>query len=111
MSAIAEGHFGTGKIELPHPTETFVIKPGNLRAVLAKASLPTFQRFRVVQTQHFHIRHDQSAALDRSKNLAERRRVAAREYILRDPGIGCSRPVASANRVQQHDTVVAEQFT
>ena len=49
-------------------------------------------------------------AFDHGDDFGERRDVAAREDVLRDPGIGDVGAVRTADRMQHHDAVIGEQF-
>ena len=81
-----------------------------MRARLARNWLaPQAQRLGVVQAQDLDVGDPQAKPLDHRQHLGQRGRVAAREDVLPDKGVGRARPVDAADRMQQRDSVVGQQ--
>ena len=62
-----------------------------------------------MQTEDFDIRSYESSSFDLRDNLRKRRYIAARENVLRDPGIGRPRSAAAADCVQQRHSILFKQ--
>ena len=61
-----------------------------------------------MEPQILDIRRDQAKLLAGRQRFAQRRYIAAGENILRDPGIGCTGAIGTADSMQQRDPVIGK---
>ena len=109
MAIVAEGAFGGGEIEQPHPVETLVVQRDDPGAFRHAAVVPVADGQRIVQPQHLDVGRPQPRPLDRRDDLRQGGRIAAGEDVLGGERIGRPRPVGAGDGVDQRDAVGLEQ--
>ena len=79
-----------------------------LSSARQKARPPGFQRFGIVKAEDFDVEHRQTRLLDCRQDLRQGRNVTTRKDVPCDPGIGCTRPARSADRMDKGNPVRAQ---
>ena len=110
MPVAAEGDLGTDQIHLPHPAEPLVVELAYPLAVVLETAPPGAQRLGVVEAQDLDVGDPQPGPLGFGDDLGQGRRIAAREDVLAQPGVGRARSVHAADRVQQGDPVGRQEL-
>src|SRR6187402_1977039 len=69
VGAVKEFEFDGGKIEFPHPAESFVVDRRRLGSIFGEALAPMFYCVMIMQPQHFHVVAPQTATFSGGKGL------------------------------------------
>src|SRR5262245_6300673 len=75
-----------------------------------KALAPGLQRFSIVEAKNLDVGDKQPRSLDHGQHLGQRRNIAPRENVLRDPRISDAAPFRTADRMEQHHAVITEEL-
>src|SRR6185503_6962026 len=108
QAAVTEPRLARCQIEFPHSAEPLAEDCSCFGAATKKAPSPCCECVGVMKPQDFDVGHDQPRSFDHGHDLRKRRHVASREYVLRDPRVGGTFAVQSADRVEQRDTVILQ---
>jgi len=108
LAAIAEAELASGQIEFPTSGRNARVERPHHVAV-GREALTRRAGSRHSAAEYFDVGDTTADGLNGLHHLGQRRRVAAREDILLQPGVGAARAVHGADRMQQGDAVIRQQ--
>lgn len=108
QAAMPEAALRRREIELPHPTESLVVKRFGLITPSEKPLAPSLEGLGVMQPQDFDVGYDEPRALDGGQHFRESRHRSARKDVLRNPTVGGIRSIGTTNGMQEHRAVIGE---